>query len=154
MYLWFFWGDLYKSALGAGCIGQSGREGEECAVNYNEILSGGNGVEQWGPSVLRSSPFAHRERTNFFPALSSPPPNFARTPFNSTDTSSSPPSSSSPWLTWRGQFFLIPCRRQCSGPGPHSVFYLNGVTHKSSTLLIIEHVCSQWRDDHRASCGQ
>lgn len=119
-----FFGELYKSALGAGCIGQSGREGEECAVNYNEISSGGNGVEQWGPSVLRSSPFAHRERANFFPALSSPPPTSARTPFNSTDTSSSPPSSSSPtwpWLTWRGQFFLIPCRRQCSGPGPHSV---------------------------------
>lgn len=60
--------------MGAGCIGQSAREGEECAVNYNEILSGGNEVEQWGPSVLRSSPFAHRERANFFPALSSPPP--------------------------------------------------------------------------------
>ncbi len=119
-----FLGGIIQIGAGSGVYWAIWERGEECAVNYNEILSGGNGVEQWGPSVLRSSPFAHRERINFFPALSSPAPTSARTPFNSTDTSSSPPSSSSPtwpWLTWRGQFFLIPCRRQCSGPGPHSV---------------------------------
>lgn len=43
-------GGLYKLGMGVGSIGLDGREGErrgeECAVNNNELWSGGNEGEQ------------------------------------------------------------------------------------------------------------